>query len=692
MFNNWDLIKNNINVFEGVFNAKLYEKLELLIHNGNNTLQDEWQIQYIGELAERWESRNIISTNVDANTLILFLTINDSEDFLYNQRELFFNSMLDWIKKNPNLLTTTLLSSYLDEYIYSLKDKEKVTLYFSLIEELQKDLQDVDLSEMGNIVTISLLLSSYRKYGDDFTRDLIIKRCNYLSFNSIPKENLWIFFATIYKLYDVIKPKANEFSVKGLTKQLMSIRNICTKEIKTVSISELPCDYETALNINFKCLIENTNMFDTKVTAPGIERVINEYVLFQLEKDTPMQTSIKNKILYLKSRETWSKDSIKDLENILYKIRNVENFNWIIDAIVSNDFTSSKNSNLIKLFNNKDLFNSLSNHRKADICKNIISYYLGEKLSKDVFVDCLSLYTELTKSSIKNNYYFISKLIEFNLIDIYDINNLKKDDLEHIIHYVKDKKSFEEYIEYLVLVNKTNLLLDCDFYKSIDKSINKKRFIELYLNELNKSSVPRYLVFLLEVITRNDILDILEISDDDKVNIYNGIIEICYSKFTMTNIDEDASSIIYGLYKASSDLVKFMVNNIDNKILTEKLNLSDEKIKEIKKGFFKLENSSINEILKDKLTAEEIEEKKIKDILINISKISYSWDVKSFIKRFAAYIKKYEVIRNSLINKMLSFDTGLTDFSYSIYLLRFYNLINPMDIEILETRLFNIMK
>jgi hypothetical protein len=67
-----------------------------------------YQLEYVGEIAERWDERNMVKGKADFIGMTLGLAKSFSSDFLYDQKEIFINKATSWLEQNFDLISESI--------------------------------------------------------------------------------------------------------------------------------------------------------------------------------------------------------------------------------------------------------------------------------------------------------------------------------------------------------------------------------------------------------------------------------------------------------------------------------------------------------------------------------------------------------------------------------------------------------
>ena len=373
---------------------------------------------------------------------------------------------------------------------------------------------------------------------------------------------------------------------------------------------------------------------------------------------------------YYKSKEDFnikSSNNKKLLENILEIIE--ESKNIINKNDLNNNeilIKSNKIMEIILSILNEDKENILNSNTNSILIKNIIEkcLFLSKINNSKIIMEILKIIS--SKNNINDE--IIEPILNFiidnnendnenKIIELEIISNLSKYNscLKKIL---KNEKLFNKLkIEY----NKTNNLIERNFYSNIFKNICKNTFNIDYLinNEINTIQM-----FLTDKI----LSDLIKNRDDLSLNVINNeincVIDIIKDNNNFKNleekkiIDENKIKTLIDNYKdiESNDLIEKLLKIYENikKINTTKQNENDIKNDEnLLKNNKKIINDNfqehLNELKKINLNVDDLNENKFSSLLIeqinNNNKINSSLNINENNKLLSILEQIFELLR-----------------------------------------------
>lgn len=590
--------------------------------------KQEYNLSYIGEVAERFISRNLIKNVEQLVSLILVLSrINvEEQHFQVNQKQIFINNVFEWIKEKDNELSiknkVTLYSSLLYFMYYTYNSDEMENLIFKKLKE------ELSLSGLDNY-WFEFILIAINKYCNKERLVTILKKLN-PDLTSLTFKKILLIMQIIFPYH--LRNNREDFlsrtnlkvadikDNKQILKILKALKKISNSEIKEYDAKNLS---ETLNLSEIEIFILNIKVCDNSLSTPAEKRVKN--CLFK--NYICSNEKVDEEVLEI----MWDSDCGLDY----YEKRSMFNKNYdnIINLDVFKDLITRIN---VSDINYSTIIKILKDNAKFDL--------IEINMKRDLIIKSLEFYDSKNTIQTKEDFDFL-----LNLKEKYEI---ELDADTYITNLIKYKYIDISNIDYVIKNNYSNLVIN-------------------YLEYNNKLEMLIYTILCpFECLNKNlfDIESNIKYLDDLEENLFKPL-ALKYKFTEDTNLlDIEYKQLLINkfLYKSLEYIALYDCKSYAKNlyyIVTNKYNLylelPEEEILKIKKVYFdnKLVDKEEMEILnKLFLTEEEVFKIKIDDLIKELNDetffmINYynRYKFKNFTKSNLEYLNSSEDLRNEYI-------------------------------------------
>lgn len=594
-----DILKNE--GFSNLFNQSLMESLILFIDQDVTTkLEFEriYNLRYVGEIAERWQERNIVKSEKDLVGLIIGLSYaNANSNFLYDQKSIFVKNVLSYIESNSInnsfLVKIALLNFMYKQDVESLKEYCEKIINDLLMESesLEKKEYFLDLILFANCESIFRMI--------DRSKDFIIIIKNILHFANFDLKNVDIDILIKFLLYYFKSKnnnlcnydlKINEFKDNKLTIQKIKVLyKLVFSELKDTKIQE----YKNILELDEYVLLYINYVFRGNLFKPAQERIRKLYIYYFFK--------------FGKLEETRYYNVLKTIIGDGYLYSNRQYFSYAsryFDKITDNNLFVALCENLISNFDIKTYSTVIKSNKidllnqkcKENILKNVLLYSLDKYDFEKAYV-----YLEKNEISIDilkkdNNEIdgaFIFNLFRYNKINIYDFKFIKEHNLvEYLFEYYHKYDFIQKYLLLNIFPIESLNIGKVDFYsydssdilskilsgmKKYDETKKKdliekyklrdnnsiydddilitRSIINHYLHSLNFISPKNFVSSIYDVYNKKEFIDMMKWSDEE-------ILEINKTLFDYKLITGDEYKELKKLFVSEDDLYKEEIDKL----------------------------------------------------------------------------------------------------------------------------------
>ncbi|KJD42646.1 hypothetical protein [Paenibacillus terrae] len=515
-----------------------------------------YNLQYIGELAERWNERNIVNSNQDIIALILGISLCSSGTFLYDQKNLFINSICDYLKTNWNGIAASAILSF------GYKDLKPNPELEQIRERLVQCVDSYE-HESERILQISLLSHVYELKPNDELRKYVLTQIDGLCLNI---KNPFLEYPLLLLLSDVYRqlerPTSKEFKTKGMGRLLQVITALRTKEVLQNQ------QYNTTLKVkdgdisvlNFYMAFQNTPDVHS-ITGPGFDRIKENFFFAQFtsENDLPMHLiDLIDEVSYGKSEKEHHLDFLlRKLKSIgLSGFPNRNNLKLLIskcDTILLKHCSKS----YIELLR-EELFIEERRNRIIQVLLEI------HALNEEQF-NYLQQLSDKFKIGITPNLNYTAMCLEYGYLTLNDVEMLmEKDMIKLVISILKNKDRHEDLLNLLEKVpNEYHkfLLEDSQFnlLKTNMKDEYKVRLYPLYINVLFAYKTSKFPIILYEILQTSEFIDLFQLST-------NKVDQIEQQLFTSKFLPNEIQQKIRTKYMTPEELEKEYIIELCEKV------------------------------------------------------------------------------------------------------------------------------
>lgn len=485
-----------------------------------------YNLEYIGELAERWHERNIVKDNQDLIALVLAVTNCSSGTFLYDQQKLFIKSICKYLKTNWNSIAAAAILRYGRNELETVPELAQIRDMFG---------QFTDNSECQSerVLLISLLSDFYAfQPANEEIRKNLLNLIDCLQLNITDSHMEYPLLLLLSKVFSDLKPTAKEFKTKGMSRLLQVIGSLRTKEISLDN--SLPVSQALGVNrdeipvYNYYLAYENTPDVHS-ITKPGFERIKENFISchFSSEKDLPEH------VIQIVD------EMIRKYER-LYNTKERHPLSFLLRRFTDKEKNPFPNRNNLKLLVEK--------------AKKILLFHLNESYiyllqegvvegkQREEIIEGLLTKHRLTKEQfdfleqqrvfqISATPYYTVMCLEHGYISLDQIDELEKRGmLGYVIEHLKER---EDYIELLDLLERVPdsyhqfLVNETTFDRLKSKMVDglKRRLYPIYLSALYTYKASEYPVRVFDMLKNTEFITLFFLSNADieeiERNLYN---------------------------------------------------------------------------------------------------------------------------------------------------------------------------
>lgn len=511
-----EIIAKHPHQFEGFMNIDLFKKITELGEGKDTAIlqfSQQHQIEYVGELAERWTERKIIKDEKDIVAMNLALAwVSSNSQFLYNQKEIYVENLKAYIKEH-NLSTTTIIT------LMYFMGREKIIDKEFIEEFTQMDIQKSSFEHIFNIYFLTTLYGMYKDF--EVLHEVI---CRYLDAMKLSLKNPFEDYTQLYLLSSTYlmldKPKAQSFKTKGMSRLLQTIGNLRWKEVewsnRSTAASVIGISSKDVITYNYILATKFKSSYEQKITGPGFERIhANLLRVHYTDKNDEfpheLVDDVKNLFEFHNSEDYYTPSPFgKMLKNHLSEVPD-HNLIHLMSHVSDEEFIKKINPKYIR-FVEDDLLDITKQKRVVESLLN----YQTDQLKEDEFRYLEGKRTELDYSFSPFRQSYVTALIEYGFLDLEEIGFLKKNGyLENIISYIKQNKSTSEYLEYLEPLEPkyySNLENLAELTKETEEIDNetKKRYFQLKLKDVFTNKPTKYADTLLIFLQNDEFLKLFD--------------------------------------------------------------------------------------------------------------------------------------------------------------------------------------
>lgn len=519
-----------------------------------------YQLEYVGEIAERWDERKLVKGKADFIGLALGLAKSYSNDFLYNQKEIFINKAAAWLGNNFDLTSALSVLHFANEQNLDMNDSLE-SVYNGILESETKV---KDANELVLAIHLAIKNKSYvhfqREESDDQKwRELICSLIDQLELNLVSPHEEYPLLALIGTFYDALdKPKAKEFKTKGMVRYLQSVSAMLYKEVsedRRFTISDvLKISREDVVVYNYLLVFESGKFSHQDITEPGYERICERYVRHQFFSEKPVTDAFLSRLQEDKERSPNNQRfDFNFLITNLHRFANVDNLKKFLDISRGVLMDRIYSSHIILI--QKDL---VDEDKKINITTRLLlgDNYPVQRLNRENFEylqERLEEYQANNDLKFRPNQNYVDLCIQYGHIDVNDVEKLKTMEVtSYAVEYVYRQKDWKQLIDLLEKINVIHheVLWRYDYrLKDEIEGDLLKRYYHLYLNFLFYKEPSKYTKKIYELLNDESFVELFELSEEEiektEKTIYNHDLlpkqdaEELYRKYTPTEVLEE---------------------------------------------------------------------------------------------------------------------------------------------------------
>lgn len=529
----------------------------------------QYELQYIGEIAERWNQRDLVKEPKDLTTLALGFSFCYAGNFLYDQKEMFVKNAYRYLKESwdPTIAVTVLyfasVHRIMQDDIQEIEELTKMLFEHSWNKE--------EGEERAYVISLMTYIYYVEKKKSYFNADAWrVFVCNLIDGLNIKFSNphedypIMLLLSEIYT--DLEKPKAKEFKTKGIVRYLQSLHALRTKEIDPYKANGM----DAVLGVkrddihayNYILAMEHYDNVEQNITEPGSERITQNYLRTQFLSEQPLSEGFIQRL----ERNAFS---YKFLLGSLNEFKNVENLktfviyaNKILSDNVNPSFISLIKLEVVDELMIKNIVHSLL---KEPYRTSYYSETLGyKKLSEEDFLFLEGLKDKLGLELVPTQAY-VNTAIEYGVLAIEDVETLKsKKVVNEAIQYLYSKKTLPEVLDFLGKIPVTEHKILISSYNSFNEKLEgetKKKFFEMYLEALFTLEPKKYPKQLCEFFRMDSFVEMFELTESDIEHVEKTL----FKNDLLTKHDAED---LYRKYTPKEVLEKERIEKIAKELLT----------------------------------------------------------------------------------------------------------------------------
>lgn len=567
-------------------NKEFLNQLNEFNHNVGSSIEfrKKYNLEYFGELIERYQERGIAEDMKDFRTLVFFVTntiLTEKPNYNTNQINLFVDSVIKRLDKEFDLLTASfLVASRLRE----LKKMDSLELINKIIKYIYKNTDLMYEIQLYSIYTC--WLSTKNQDEEDEINSEIISKCSdilrTIEFKKLEKlDNYIVYFYLIEMLNKMsIAKNSKLFKDKTICNSYKKMISLARKEYKNDNNLE---NAKKALNMDSSelylynyILSENAHYIDleTNVNSKGrIRLVANMLSYLEKEQECP--------VIVMELAESMLDEISEEEKNYGYGYyeRGPEEARKILFSEYSYGVSRVNFKNLLELSNidkeenklilsekfymllkeeNKDLFDELSARNKL----NLIDYYLvhnQKNISNQARV--FKLLKEYDLNVEKLSTKAIEILFDGKFIDESSDEVILNSVLfENSLSYWRKKYSLENYIDKVTDVYENINNIDKRNNEYIGKSISYQKIVDSIWYSIKNVDIEsisdKEIAFKFYKLM--DELSLLRLTSDE---YYKRLINNLKSEHYITSVKITEDEKLKILKKAYYNIEKYIENN-----------------------------------------------------------------------------------------------------------------------------------
>jgi hypothetical protein len=500
---------NNQELFPGVNVSLMKDIIDLSTGHKITSLKwsKQFNVEYVGELAERWMDRNVVQDMKDLRALILGISLCGTSHFLYDQEKRFVLNVAEYLKVNWDVISAAAILKFGSRMLADVRE----------LQEVRDRLVESECTyefESDRILLIALANEAYIISSHDELRKFILRQVDGLKLNIADPHRdypLLLLLSEVY--YDLKKPTAKELQTKGMSRLLQIIGAMRNKEVGESQ------DYHHILNVsvkdlytlNFLLAVENTPR-NHSITGPGFQRIKENYFESHFVSDADLPLEVEKRV--------------RDMDKGFFK--------FLLNRIESHDgscnFRNKDNLKRILHLNDEFLMECarpsyltllqqevLDGSKKKQVIEYLLRCYDFTKEKFD-YLENLRL-QEMIEFSPSQKY--TKMCLEYGYASLENIVDLEKRGMiGNVIEILQKKQSYGELLTVLEQVtNDYHKFLLKDFaFNKLKALVNdnlKKRLYPIYLNVLYSFEANKYPGIVFDLLNNEEFQLLFELSDEE---------------------------------------------------------------------------------------------------------------------------------------------------------------------------------
>lgn len=602
-----------------------------------------YQLEYLGEMAERWEERKVIKTKKDVTTLIVGMIVSHSGQLRREQAIAFAENMSNYLLKDDNWNLTSAIA--LIRFCY---DKGVPDNQVPILDKLKRKAFLEDKTEIKDNNEIIFILGCLSRFSRELPEEEIsfaLKHLKNLDFslNDVDKEYpLVLLLSSVYVALD--KPKVSvfkNFKTKKLKNILTTIFNLRNRELNDNQLAKaaelLGISDKDIILLNYILGIQYKDYKFNKITGPGEDRIEENYLKLNISSEEVFAEVFKEKLEWKHRRYI-----LKHLD----KVVNFENMKYIFENFEKSEVENNINSTYVEVIKNKEV-GFVSKEFKRSIIKTILE---SSNSKKEDFL-FLEHQRQLLDIKIDPSRTYVQQSFDCGLISLNNVEEIESKGLtKEVEEFLWRKSNYKNYLDFLIKIDEKYYERMAERYyfqdlKSLVKNFEEKEK-DFYLKNLFEIRLKAIFRFKPELYTQT----------------------------------------VYSLLQ-NEDFIKFF-------------EYSSEEIEKIEKLLFEkdlLEAREKEEVRKRYTPKEELEKERIEKLKENLENRCHDrYDIESWGRKNAIDMKNHSSLRLTFINKILQMslrrESDLENILFLFYKLKVQEVFEQEQVEQLEEHICKKIK
>lgn len=376
----------------------------------------KYNLSYLGEIAERWQERNIVHNSYDLRSLILGLVLVSRDNYLYDQEVLFVSSVRQYLSIEWDSLAAAALLNFTWA-----KFKDPIEAR-DIFEKIQKE-DTSSLSPNDRVLLISLLsdILLYTKY--EGLLEFVIKQIETLELNLTGSHENYPLVVLLSDAYVRLgKPSSKLFKNKTKAKWLRTLYLLTTKEMPTNTNEHETLGITKEEFFSYNYLLSNIETIGkSSYTGPGLIRMKRRYLESHFWSKVPLPEQVLDQVQQMK------KDDLDYLLNLGFvdnknnpRFSNENNLKIFI-GLVEGKLLARCNPSYILLIKRKILTKELASRI---IEKLLMDVYFAQNKTDFKYLENLRSNRKIECAHVSNSY--VKALLDYGFISPDEIDILER--------------------------------------------------------------------------------------------------------------------------------------------------------------------------------------------------------------------------------------------------------------------------